>query len=335
MNDIEWHEADALVGLDATSRKFITRTADDEKDQGKTTLIFGNGQQGARLPPGQDNVRSVYRSGIGKGGNVSARQISLLASRPQGVKGVINPLRASGGADKETRDQARRNVPVALIALDRLVSVQDYADFARTFAGVGKALAALLPEGQRQIVHLTIAGADDIPIDPSADLYRNLVRALRRFGDVNLPFRVETRELKLLVISAGIRLQPDYLWEPTANLMRVALLDAFSFENRELGQDALLSEVIAVMQAVPGVAFVDVDFFGGIAEKQAAASGARVLLTPKQIAQEVQSLIAKKKARPDNRLRVNLADVENGGIRPAQLAFLSPLVLDTLILNQI
>ncbi|MCV4771304.1 hypothetical protein OFC10_35250, partial [Escherichia coli] len=76
-----------------------------------------------------------------------------------------------------------KNAPKAVLALDRLVSVQDYADFASSFAGVGKALAREISAGGRQLVHVTIAGADDIPIDPSSDLYRNLYQALRDLGD--------------------------------------------------------------------------------------------------------------------------------------------------------
>ena len=83
-------------------------------------LVFGNGQRGARLPTGQENVKAVYRNGIGKPGNVKADQITLLATRPLGVKAVTNPWRASGGADKENRDQARQNAPLAVMALDRL-----------------------------------------------------------------------------------------------------------------------------------------------------------------------------------------------------------------------
>ena len=58
---------------------------------------------------------------------------------------VLEP--ASGGAGKETRDQARKNAPLAVMALDRLVSVQDYEDFARVFAGIGKARAVELSDG--------------------------------------------------------------------------------------------------------------------------------------------------------------------------------------------
>lgn len=257
INDIRWHEADSLAGLGPTDRRFITPTDDEDK----TTIVFGNGQYGARLSTGIENVTAVYRTGIGKPGNVAAEQISLLATRPLGVKGVINPLRASGGADREGRDQARRNVPLPLMALDRLVSVQDYEDFTRSFAGIGKASATRLSDGRRQLVHVTIAGAEDIPIDKNSDLYRNLRQALHQFGDPHLPIQVAVRELMLLVITAKVRLLPDYQWESVEPKIRATMVDAFSFERCELGQDVLLSEVISKIQAVEGVAYVDVDVF--------------------------------------------------------------------------
>ncbi|MBO7942391.1 baseplate J/gp47 family protein, partial [Streptomyces sp. S9] len=85
-----------------------------------------------------------YRNGIGAGGNVRAGQISLLVSRPLGIKDVVNPLRASGGADRESLELIRENAPRSLMALDRLVSLSDYADFTRMFAGIAKADAVRL-----------------------------------------------------------------------------------------------------------------------------------------------------------------------------------------------
>ena len=331
INDVQWHESHTLFGLQAKERRFVTQTDDD----GKTAVIFGNGREGARLPTGIENVRAVYRNGIGKGGNVKAEQISLLSTRPLGAKEVINPLPASGGADKETRDQARKNAPLAVMALDRLVSVQDYEDFTRVFAGIGKARAAELSDGRCLIVHLTIAGADDIPIEIHSDLYRNLTEALRRFGDPYQPFRIELRELKLLVLSARARLHPDYLWEKVEPKIRAALLDTFSFERRELGQDALLSEAFSAVQKVTGVEYVDVDTFGGIPER-VLDNGVRRLLDPAEIADEVQAIVEQSGSEgPAHRVSVNLADFEDQVLRPAQLAYLSPLVPATLILNEV
>ena len=262
VNDVRWPEADGLVWLAGNERGYITKTDNEDK----TSIIFGDGKHGARLPTGLENVKAVYRSGIGKPGNVAARQISLLVTKPLGVKSVINPLPATGGADRENRDQARRNIPLAVTALDRLVSVQDYADFARTFAGIGKASAVGLTDGRRMLVHVTIAGAEDIPIDTTSDLFLNLSQALRKFGDPYQPVKVSVRELMLLVISANVRILPDYQWESVEPRIRTALLEAFGFEGRELGQDVMLSEVISVVQGTPGVAYVDVDIFDAYPE---------------------------------------------------------------------
>lgn len=334
VNDIQWRESDTLAGLTPTERRFITRTDDD----GKTAVVFGNGREGARLPTGIENIKAEYRSGIGKAGNVNAGQISMLITRPLGVKEVINPLRASGGADKETRDQARKNTPLAVKALDRLVSVQDYEDFTRIYAGIGKAKAVELSDGRRQLVHITIAGIEDMPIETSSDLYRNLQQALLDCGDPYQVIRLEAREPMLIVISANIRILPDYQWESVVTKVRATLLDTFSFERRELGQDVLLSEVISVMQAVPGVAYVDVDTLRGVPEK-IADKGQRRLLTPTEIAEYVTGPLKDAQGKeispaptePLPRLVVNLADK----VSPAQLAFLTPDVPETLILNQI
>src|SRR6185295_4228754 len=102
---------------------------------GKTFVQFGDGNTGARTPTGQGNIRATYRKGIGKAGNVKAGQISLLLTRPLGVKDVINPMPASGGDDAETLAGARTNAPLTMLTLGRIVSLQDYEDFARSFAG--------------------------------------------------------------------------------------------------------------------------------------------------------------------------------------------------------
>jgi hypothetical protein len=321
VNDVEWHETDTLAGLLPTDHNFITLTDDDAK----TTVVFGNGKQGARLPTGIENITAVYRNGIGKGGNVKEKQITLPLTKPLGVKEVINPLRASGGANKESRDLARRNAPLAVMALDRLVSTQDYADFARTFAGVGKAAAAQLSDGHRRIVHVTIAGVDDIPIDKTSDLYKNLRQALHKFGDSYQTIQLEVRNLMALVISANVAILPDYLWEKVEPKIRAALLDTFGFNNRELGQAVFLSEVISAIQKVNGVAFVDVDTLDFVNEDSV------INTLEKQQTPNVQAA----NSPPNPYINVNLARLEAGIVKPAELAFLTPNVADTLILNQI
>src|SRR5262249_52576197 len=190
VNDVLWTEVESLHAAGPSSRVYVTRAADD----GKVSITAGTGVNGARVPTGTDNVRAVYRSGLGRVGNVHSGQVTTAISRPLGVRDVNNPLPATGGADPESRDDARRSIPVSLQALGRVVSIQDFADFARTFAGISKASAVALSDGRQRFVHLTIGGAGDVPIAPTSDLHRSLVEALAKFGDASEPFRVAEYE---------------------------------------------------------------------------------------------------------------------------------------------
>ncbi len=321
VNEIEWQESDNLFVLGPLDREYITQTDDSDK----TTAITGNGDHGLRVPTGTANVKAVYRSGTGQAGNVDAKQISQMATQPLGVKGVINPLRAAGGADGDTRDQARRNVPIGLAALDRLVSVPDYADFARKFAGIGKASARRLTDGRRLLVHLTIAGKDDIPIDPTTDLYQALMQALAQAGDPNQPIQIALRRLKVLVITAGVKIQPAYTWESVAANLRSALLDLYSFDRRELGQSAFLSEAVSTMQAIAGVQYVDIQVFDSVSESVTAAQLASLATTL-----ELNSFVEAELAQVDP------TEVDPAKrIKPAELVILTPDIPDTLILTEI
>ncbi|HNB51671.1 MAG TPA: putative baseplate assembly protein [Anaerolineales bacterium] len=322
VNSVRWPKAEGLLWLGPHERGYTTKTSDD----GKTTIIFGDGEHGLRLPTGPENLKARYRFGIGKPGNVKAKQISLLASKPLGVKSVINPLPATGGADSENRDQARENVPLAVMALDRLVSVQDYADFARTFAGVGKASAVRLSDGRRELVHVTIAGADDIPIAPTSDLYQNLLRAFQQFnGDPFQPVALAVRKLKLLVVVAKVRLLADYEWEAVAPTIRAAMLDTFSFFRRKLGQDIVSSEVISTIQSVAGVAYVDLEVMDAIDEDADLSDLANLAQTL-----TLHDRISVALARLDPNIRTLPRPVLS-----AQLAYLSPDIADMLILSEI
>lgn len=341
VDDVRWPEHETLSRLHGRERGYETRTDDD----GTVTVVFGDGTHGTRLPTGVENVTAVYRSGTGRTGNVAAGRISVLATRPLGVKAVVNPQRASGGADPESRDQARRTVALGVLALDRLVSVQDYAGYTRIFAGIGKAAAVRLSDGRRQIVHLTIAGAADAPVDPGSDLYRNLLLALDRFGDPNVALRVALREAVFLVLSARVKVLDDHLWDDVEPRIRAALLDTFGFDRRELGQDVQLSEAISVIQGIDGIDYVDVDLLDGISETEArdpeALAAKLGALATAAGAKAPPDTTGEADARPRQHLVVEPARIDPAvtdpalRVRPAQLAYLNPELPDTLILTEV
>ncbi len=328
VDGVLWEERESLIDAGEKEAVYTTRT----DDEGRTSVSFGNGVEGRRPPTGVENITARYRVGIGKPGNVRAKQISLLASRPLGVKSVENPLPSSGGADAETRDQARRNAPLAVMALDRLVSVRDYADFARTFGGIGKAYAQLATDGRRQSVNLSILGVDNIPLDVEGDLVLNLQRTLRELGDPSLPIRIHVGVVDLIVIQAQVQVDPAYLWENVKPNVTAALLHAFSFDNREFGQAVLLSEVVSVIHAVEGVTLVIVEKLDTLTEDRIIEQAAKGEDFTDLIGLHERITPSAKRTLPAPTF--GAVDMVTVAHPAAHLAFLSPEVPDTLILTE-
>jgi len=251
-----WQEVFTLYGLAPRNENYIVRIDDD----GKATVIFGDGKQGARLPTGQENVVATYRSGIGPDGEVSAGSLTLLQTRPLGIRGVTNPLPASGAQAPEQLAGARTNAPLTVLTLDRIVSLQDFEDFARAFAGIGKAQATLLWNGQTRHVHITIASAGGTPVDATSDLFKNLRTAMDAARDPLQHLEIVTFRPRTFSLDAGVLVDaPRYVPADVLAQVTAALLTAFAFAARSFAQPVTAAEVIAVMQAVPGVIAVDLN----------------------------------------------------------------------------
>lgn len=260
VNGMRWHETDDLSQAGPQDTEYRLVLAEDAG----ASVAFGDGVHGSRLPTGQENVTAAYRTGGGNGGNLPAQRITQLASRPLGVNAVTNPLPTTGGADGDTPGDIRHNAALSCLALDRLLSAQDYADFTAARAGIGKAAATALSDGCQEVIYVTIAGAGDVPVDTSDLLVTQLRQALAELGDPYLPVQVGVRELLLIVMSAGIKVGADYSYDLVEPAVRAAALAAGGFGSHALGQSVYLSGIVAAMQAVPGVDYVEVDLFDAL-----------------------------------------------------------------------
>jgi len=255
VNDIRWQEVPALFGQGSDQRVFSTAINED----GKTVIQFGDGHQmGARLPSGLESIRGRYRQGLGTAGNVKSGQLSLLLKRPLGVKSCINPAPASGGADPPDKNSLQQDVPTTVLTLGRIVSRRDYEDFARTFAGIAKALATELGTSTRTIA-ITLAGTGGQQVASGGTLFQNLLQAMARSGDPFVAVRLMSYRPAYFRLAATLKVDPNYLPNKVLEQVRNTLKDTFSFAARSLGQGVGRSEVIAVMQAVEGVVAVDLD----------------------------------------------------------------------------
>jgi hypothetical protein len=318
VNDIPWSEVSSLTDAGPFDRCYLTQTDDNDK----TTIIFGDGVNGMRLPTGRENVTATYRVGVGSGGNVDANAISQLATRPFGVKTVAGPLAVTGGVDRDSIDQGKANAPRAAAALDRLVSVEDYADFARVFGGVGKAAAIMVPGGRLPFVYLSVAAATESGTISNESLEQALLQA----GDPNISVAVDGCELMFLTVAASVTVTSNAVWGDVEPEVRSKLLDTFGYQARDLGQSIALSEVIAAIQAVAGVAAVEVTTFDEIK-----ASDTDLDSRLKDKLTEIGSGNVSATTIEVLSARINAATMKP---LPAQLAFLNADLPETLILTE-
>jgi predicted phage baseplate assembly protein len=293
VDSVRWQERETLLDSRPTDRHYVVSVgAADE-----TVIAFGGGgagegeqasgalSGGARLSTGRDNVRAQYRKGLGSVGNVDAGTVTALVSSALGLRGVINPLRGTGGADRERDDEIKANVPAAMRAFDRAVSLEDYAALARSFAGVAKARAAwehrdpsdpVRRSLERPRIHLTVAATDRIP--PLQPAFK---RALRDFLDArrdpNQPLFIGDFTPVTIHLEVEVEPEPDRLPDVVIEDVRRALSSVrnpdgsfglFAFERLDFGVSLHLSDVYAAVQAVSGVRAARLPVFRHVARDQ-------------------------------------------------------------------
>lgn len=255
VNDLLWKEVPSFYGHGPNERIYITRLDNDSK----THIRFGDGKTGSRLPSGQENVTATYRKGIGLGGLLKADQLSILMTRPFGVKEVTNPIGSSGAADPEILDQARQNTPLTILTLDRVVSLKDFENFTQAFAGIEKARADWVWDGGTRLVYLTVAGANGKRVDEESTLYQNLRDAIESSCNGRQPFRIKTHASLSFHLKAKIQIGSQYIKEKVMTQVKTTLNHIYSFKQRRLAQPVTKSEVMAVIQEVKGIVAVDLD----------------------------------------------------------------------------
>jgi predicted phage baseplate assembly protein len=248
VDGVAWTEADSLFSLGPHDRSYVVRIDDDAE----ATVVFGDGERGARLPSGQENVSATYRVGAGPGGNVAAGALSLLMTRPLGISGVGNPLPASGGAAAERLEDARSTAALTVRTLDRVVSLTDHEDFARAFAGIAKARAVALRVGSTPLVHVTVAapGGGEMSGTTRAALKDALGRAGSPLARLDLgDYRRPT-----FAVTAEILVAADRRRDAVSEAVVAAVRAAYSFERRDFAEPVTAAELLTVVQRVPGVA---------------------------------------------------------------------------------
>jgi hypothetical protein len=304
VNGVLWQEVPSLFELEPEDEGYVVRL----DDAGRVAVTFGDGARGARLPTGAANVTAQYRSGIGPDGEVEAGSLTLLLTRPLGLREVTNPVDAGGAEGPERLDQARQNAPLTVLTFDRVVSLRDYEDFARTFPGIGKAQADALWLRGRRVLHLTVTTATGKV--PSSDLLAKLSTAIEAASDLSQHVVVQAFAQRYFTCAARILVDRRFVAADVLAAAEQRIKDAFSFDARSLGQPVIPEEVSALLHEVAGVVAVDLDSLLPYTEDGSAAGAAAA---------------GRPAAIPASRAYVN---EQTGAIEPAELLLVNPVGID-------
>jgi hypothetical protein len=258
VNNLLWTEVPNFLSSAPSDRVYVTRP----NSGAGPTVQFGDGIQGSRTPTGVSNIQALYRRGIGIAGMVAAGQLTQPLDRPQGLQNVTNPSPATGGADTATPASARQSAPLPTLTLGRIVSLEDYQNFALGFAGISLALATWTWFGNTRGVFLTIAGEGGTILNATDKVVVYLMQAYQNFGLPNV--RVLPASYVPQNFEIGMQVKVDSpTYDPNQVIAQVwqNLSGAFGFGQVAPGESVAASRVIELAQQVPGVLAVALTAF--------------------------------------------------------------------------
>ena len=105
---------------------------------------------------------------------------------------------------------------------------------------------------------VTVAGENGAAVAESSDTYRNLLAALRAYGDALVPLRLVNYRDACFRTRIAVKVFADHDASIVLPALEAHLRQAFGFEARDFGRGTSIDEVSALAQAVAGVQAVHV-----------------------------------------------------------------------------
>lgn|SRR5579859_724499 len=251
VDGVEWHEVPSFFGQDRDQHVFVT--ADDRS--GNTHVMFGDGEQGARLPTGAGNVIATYRFGAGAD-SPSAGTLTKALRPPPGLLEISNPVGVGGGADAQRADFLRANAPASVLALDRAISADDYVAIAASAPGVARARSYWAWDSAHQRALVEVYVGDDLQaqtaaqsaLDGAIDPNRPVTVRLAAPAAVRLSIKVEVDQA---------RANPSAIRNQVVSALADPVDGLFAPRRMGIGQSFYTSQIVAACLSVPGVSTVD------------------------------------------------------------------------------
>lgn len=236
----------------------------------RTSFRFGNNVNGVSPVAGQI-IQLQYRVGGGVLGRIGVGQINesrqLLADPPANSPIQVtfsNPAASSGGTDKESLDAAKQRAPRDYASRGGIVTSQDYANAAQSFAhpafgSVAKAVATLRSDINANLVEVycLAIGSDGTPAIPNAGLKAGLKTFYEQRNVLTDTVVILDGKLKPVDVTMTVVINVTADATVVKTLVEQALDDFFNFVNWEMGMPLYTSNLIDTISDINGVSYVD------------------------------------------------------------------------------
>ena len=266
INGVEYQKVEYLIDSASYDPVYSVYT----NSEGLTFVIFGDGVSG-RIPPNGIQIYATYRIGGGTVGNVSSNTIKYVTkmpsmSIPTGLsvlnQDILTPGdgAATGGADAESTDSIRINAPLSIRAINRAVSLTDYAYLAVQVSGVSKAIASA--DVYTSItLYLKPAGDPGVQSDNSTPttVFDNLVPTVYNFlvdkAPANTSITFQPPTYVGVYITIAITVSQQYKQSSVSANVTSALNNLFYIDNVVFGDTVAIADVYAAVSSVDGVLY--------------------------------------------------------------------------------
>lgn len=265
----KWEQVQHLTDYGPSSAVYtVTLSADNT-----VHVNFGDGVSGA-IPPKDAAIKAVYYAGGGPIGNIAIGQLTtvyavptapspLVASLIKSFVTVTNDVAGAGGSDPETNDVIRYNAPRALSALNRAVTLPDFANLALSLRGVGKARATaeaptsvtvyIAPTQADNSTEVTPGITDGVENSSLTILRQNVADFLADKKQIGTTVTVEAPTYVQVALTVEYTPLPQYTESQVVSAIKSTLFSKFSYNYVDFADVITPEEIEFKLRQVSGV----------------------------------------------------------------------------------
>ncbi len=243
-----WQQVGNLRDSAQTDAHFEVRVAED----GKTTAHFGDGRNGRRLPTDTDNIRHIWRKGVGPSGNVKPGSLKKIVQPNPLIDAVRQPVSSAGGSGTEGVSSLRENAAAGLLTLGRAVSVTDFGKLATQNAQVLQSVSFSAGPGSARGEAVTVI------VVPAGGrmgtLSDDLLTFLSNHGLPGVSLDVQAYVPLPLSLKVALRVKSaEYDPDKVNEAVESTITDAYALERTQLGAPLFRSQILHLIENVEGV----------------------------------------------------------------------------------